>query len=564
MTVKMKIIAAMSLALLVALVLGGTGLTSLWRVQERMGTLYNDSMVSVMDVSLVRALSLENRTAVNRAYVRMTPQAMAEAEKKIAANQAAMDLQWRDYYPAHISSPEEAGMAKQFIAHQAKERALLAQSIQLFKDGKMDEGKRMLIDVVSPAFDAEIGDIIGIVAAQKLEAKANFEASATAVKTTGEVMMIVALLGVVIVAVTGVVLARSIMRPLLRARELATRISDGELDHRLQVDGKDELSDTLRALAQMDSKLSSIVAGVRENASQVTHAARDISSGNEDLSARTQEQASSLEETAASMEEMAATVKQNAESADVARHISTTLRDDAVAGSRIAGDAVEAMTHISEASRQVGEIAVLIDEIAFQTNLLSLNAAVEAARAGEQGRGFAVVAAEVRALAQRSASAAKDIKALIGNTTARVEAGVVLVGQTGEALTQIRNGASRMSDIVSEIAAASQQQSAGIEQVNNAVVTLDDVTQQNAALVEEASAASRHSLELAEALMRQVAFFRIAGHAVKAEAEPMPPPRQAPVAPAAAVTPKPSSRPDAEVGRAIVADAMQEAVWKEF
>ncbi|WP_368310401.1 methyl-accepting chemotaxis protein [Luteibacter sp. CQ10] len=358
----------------------------------------------------------------------------------------------------------------------------------------------------------------------------------------GGVLALVAILGV------ATALIRSILTPLQGASAVAARIADGHLGESVSVTRNDDLGRMLNALHTMDENLARIVGSVRRNAVQVEHAARDISAGNDDLSSRTQEQASSLEETAASMEEMSSAVKQNAEGAALARQISQGLRTEAQVGGQVAGDAVEAMKQITDASRSIGEIAVLIDEVAFQTNLLALNAAVEAARAGEQGRGFAVVAAEVRNLAQRSAAAAKDIKTLIGTTVERVASGADLVDRTGRALVDIGSSAMRVADIVAEIAAASQEQSAGVEQVNGAVAALDDVTQQNAALVEEASAASRQALELAQELLRQVAFFKlgdeVAGataapvheeHAVRKEARPTAVDRPKTLAPTAAL-----------------------------
>lgn len=331
----------------------------------------------------------------------------------------------------------------------------------------------------------------------------------------GGVLAILAVLGV------ATALIRSILTPLEGASAVAARIADGHLGESVVVSRNDDLGRMLNALHTMDENLARIVGSVRQNAVQVEHAARDISAGNDDLSSRTQEQASSLEETAASMEEMSSAVKQNAEGAALARQISQGLRAEAQTGGQVAVDAVEAMKQITDASRSIGEIAVLIDEVAFQTNLLALNAAVEAARAGEQGRGFAVVAAEVRNLAQRSAAAAKDIKTLIGTTVERVAAGADLVERTGRALVDIGSSATRVADIVAEIAAASQEQSAGVEQVNGAVAALDDVTQQNAALVEEASAASRQALELAQELLRQVAFFKLGDDLSAATAAPV-------------------------------------------
>ncbi|HEX7817590.1 methyl-accepting chemotaxis protein [Dyella sp.] len=317
-------------------------------------------------------------------------------------------------------------------------------------------------------------------------------AEATAMRArTNAVLMGGGLLAILAILGVATVLVRSILTPLEHASAMTARIAEGHLGESFAVSRSDDLGRMLNALHTMDENLARIVGSVRENALQVEHAARDISAGNDDLSNRTQEQASSLEETAASMEEMSSTVKQNAEGAALAQQISKGLRNEAKSGGAIAEEAVEAMKQITEAGQNIGEIAVLIDEIAFQTNLLALNAAVEAARAGEQGRGFAVVAVEVRNLAQRSASAAKEIKALIGTTVERVSTGSDLVNRTGKALVEIGGSATKVADIVDEISSASQEQSAGVTQVNVAVASLDEVTQQNAALVEQANAASR-------------------------------------------------------------------------
>lgn len=320
----------------------------------------------------------------------------------------------------------------------------------------------------------------------------------------------VAVLAAIAVAVLlSILTTRRIMTPLMRARSLAIAISEGHLANALEVDGNDEFTDTLRALQTMDSRLAAMVGDVRSIAEQVTASARDIAEGNDQLSHRTQEQAASLEETAASMEQMTATVGRNAEGAEQARELSHAVRKDAEHGGEVAQEAMDAMRDIHRASGDIAKIIALMDEIAFQTNLLALNAAVEAASAGQHGRGFAVVAGEVRALAQRSAAAAKDIKRLITDSGEKVAQGVDLVGRTSQALQDIRAGVRNVSGIVEEIAAASQEQTQGIHQVNTAIATIDSVTQQNAALVEEASSASRSALELAQSLLRQVAYFKI-------------------------------------------------------
>ncbi|WP_404615365.1 methyl-accepting chemotaxis protein [Rhodanobacter hydrolyticus] len=302
------------------------------------------------------------------------------------------------------------------------------------------------------------------------------------------------------------------------AVEMTGRMADGDLS----LGGAEKLElppgSMMHAMQRLHVKLVEVIGQVQQGSQVVSGAALEIARGNDDLSQRTQEQASSLEETAASMEEMTATVKQNAENASHANQLAGGAREQAERGGKVASQAVSAMAEITASSRKISDIVGLIDEIAFQTNLLSLNAAVEAARAGEQGRGFAVVASEVRSLSQRSAAAAKEIKALIGESVERVEAGGALVEQTGTALSEIVESVCKVTDIVAEIAAASQEQSSGIDQVNRAVMQMDEVTQQNAALVEQAAAAAQAMQEQAAALRRQTAFFRLDGAMAKAEA----------------------------------------------
>jgi len=293
------------------------------------------------------------------------------------------------------------------------------------------------------------------------------------------------------------------------ALAMASRIADGDLRSDNVVAAAP--GSLLDALGRMRGKLTDVVGEVQQSAQTVTSAAQQIARGNDDLSYRTQEQASSLEETAASMEEMTSTVKQSADNAQHASQLAVAMRMQAERGGDVASRASTAMHGIQQASAQISDIVGLIDEIAFQTNLLALNAAVEAAHAGEHGRGFAVVADEVRNLAQRSARAAKEIKTLIGDSAEKVQAGSQLVDESGKALAGIITSVKKVVDIVNEIAAASQEQSSGIEQVNRAVMQMDEATQQNAALVEEAAAAARAMQEQADRLHAQMGFFRVHG-----------------------------------------------------
>ncbi len=303
--------------------------------------------------------------------------------------------------------------------------------------------------------------------------------------------------------------SKRMVGPLSFATGIAQRIAEGELGHRVQARGRDEIGHLLEALGTMSDKLTDTVGDVRSASHAILAASAQISAGNASLSQRTEEQASSLEETASSMEEMTTTVKQNADNAARANQMAEATRAQAEKGGQVVGEAVAAMNEINNSSRRISDIIATIDGIAFQTNLLALNAAVEAARAGEQGRGFAVVAAEVRSLAQRSANAAKEIKGLISDSVAKVGVGSKLVEQSGATLSEIVSSVKKVSDLVADIASASQEQSSGIDQVNRAVVQMDEMTQQNAALVEEAAAAARSLEDQARALAQLMEFFKL-------------------------------------------------------
>ncbi|MCC8397381.1 methyl-accepting chemotaxis protein [Paraburkholderia sp. MMS20-SJTR3] len=309
-------------------------------------------------------------------------------------------------------------------------------------------------------------------------------------------------------------IARAVTGPLGFAIDVARTVSQGDLRTRISVDGKDETSKLLGALREMNERLTAIVTRVRDSSTSIAGAAREIAAGNMDLSQRTEQQAASLQETASSMEELTSTVRQNAENAQQGSTLASNASAVAQKGSTVVGQVVSTMQEISDSSTKIADITGIIEGIAFQTNILALNAAVEAARAGEQGRGFAVVASEVRSLAQRSSSAAKEIKDLIAASVERIRDGSTLAGQAGETMTEVTQAVARVTDIMAEIAAASTEQSRGIEQVNLAITQMDNVTQQNAALVEQAAAASRSMEDQGQQLNEAVAFFRVAGNAV--------------------------------------------------
>jgi methyl-accepting chemotaxis protein len=320
------------------------------------------------------------------------------------------------------------------------------------------------------------------------------------------VMLVVSVVGVVF----GVVVSRAIVKPIDHAVGLSRAVAEGDLTRSIHVQGRDEVAELLGALREMQGKLSSIVRGVRQNAESVATASVEISLGNNDLANRTEQQASALQETAASMEEISATVKHNAENAREADTLAKGASAVALKGGEVVGEVVETMRGINDSSRRIVDIISVIDGIAFQTNILALNAAVEAARAGDQGRGFAVVAGEVRTLAQRSATAAREIKALIGTSVERVEAGSALVDRAGATMSEVVTAIERVTQIMGEISSANTEQSTGMAQIGEAVSQMDRTTQQNAALVEEGAAAAEQLKNQARQLVEAVAVFKVA------------------------------------------------------
>jgi methyl-accepting chemotaxis protein len=308
---------------------------------------------------------------------------------------------------------------------------------------------------------------------------------------------------------TAFLIMRTVARPIARAVDVVDRVASGDLTVHVETSSRDETGRLLRGLVRMRDGLSEAVSMIRRSAENVGTASKEIAAGHADLSARTEEQAASLEETASSMEELAATVRENAESARAANALASTTSSTAGKGGQVMADVVGTMGGISESSRRIGDIVGVIDSIAFQTNILALNAAVEAARAGEHGRGFAVVAAEVRALAQRSATAAKEIRDLIQNSVDQVGHGTRLVEQAGATMQDIVASVKRVTEMMSQIADASQEQLTGIDQVSGAVTQMDRVVQQNAALVAESAAAAQSMAEQADELMQSVARFKL-------------------------------------------------------
>ena len=440
-----------------------------------------------------------------------------------------------------------SGASKQGLERIATERAavlkLVAEGQKLRADGDLAGAQRLVRERLNPAIATYVAAQEAFVELQQRErdeAKAQGLQVRTVAQWTGMgVSMLILAMGLVLAWLT----VRSVTVPLERAVGLADQIAGGDLTADIHDDRKDELGHLLRSLSAMAARLRAVVGEVRSGVESVSAASSQIATGNHDLSARTEQTAANLEETAASMEELTATVTQSAETARQANLLAGQAAQAAQRGGEVVGQVVASMQHITDSSHKIADIIGVIDSIAFQTNILALNAAVEAARAGEQGRGFAVVAGEVRALAQRSADAAKEIKGLITASVESVESGSQQVSQAGQSMEEIVQGVRRVSDLIAEITASTSEQRDGIGQVNQAVTNLDQMTQQNAALVEESTAAAQSLREQADQLAQAVSQFKVSGVAdtLSAPRRPTPAPVPAPAKHVAA--PKTAARP---------------------
>ena len=386
--------------------------------------------------------------------------------------------------------------------------------LRLGEAGTMEEAKKQLVERASPAEDRYVEAINRFVSALAEESRDASKDATSTYENSRDVMAVLSGLAILLAVVVAYLFSRRLRiqlggEPTYAAR-VASNIAHGDLSTHVQVRSGDE-SSLLHAMDKMTVSLRQLVGEVANRARVVAETSEQIAQGNLDLSQRTEEQASTLEETASSMEELTSTVLQNAESAKQANRLAVGASEVARKGGHAVGQVVSTMTAISESSRKIADIIAVIDSIAFQTNILALNAAVEAARAGEQGRGFAVVAAEVRNLAQRSAAAAKEIKTLIGDSVDKVDAGTRLVDAAGKTMDEIVGAVKGVTDLIAEIAAASQEQSSGIAQVNQAVTQMEQVVQQNASLVEEATAATESMKDQAGALLQTVSRFKLNG-----------------------------------------------------
>jgi methyl-accepting chemotaxis protein-1 (serine sensor receptor) len=501
----------------------------------------------------------QNQNTLSKA-VSGAPEQYPAAVSEVEARIAAITAKWAEYMATELT-PREKVLAQSFIESRKKfvEQGLKP-ALAALRANDTPAAVALTHGALGANFLPVQDNMRALIKLQLDVGKSEYDAAVARFATAQ--MVAIALIGVGLLAgiAIGAWLITSISRALAEALRVANSVAAGDLTGKVRIRSNDEIGQLLAALQKMNDGLVGIVTEVRSGTDLIATASGEIAAGSQDLSSRTEQQASSLEETASSMEELTSTVKQNADNARQANALAATASDVASKGGAVIGQVVETMGEINNSARKIVDIIGVIDGIAFQTNILALNAAVEAARAGEQGRGFAVVATEVRNLAQRSAAAAKEIKALIGDSVARVDAGSQLVNEAGATMHDIVDSVRRVTDIMGEISSASHEQTAGIEQINQAIVQMDQVTQQNAALVEEASAASEAMQDQASKLALVVSVFKLDGGA-RAAAAPAAPARMA--KPAVRPAPRPakisaSARPRVLAGAAAASD------WEEF
>ncbi|WP_194711340.1 methyl-accepting chemotaxis protein [Noviherbaspirillum soli] len=509
-TIKSRLIFVLSFLCLQLVVGGVIGIVSLKFANDDMEMLYRERLLAIGEINGVAGLMNRNQILLARAMTADSAK-VGGLMSELEANRKEADALWAAYTKTP-KKPAEQKLADQFAA--ARKAYLddgLVPAVQAVRGDDTGHAIELLHGQVSTLLLPTQTAIDALIRLQSDGAKADFERSQTVYVWVRNTCSAAVLFGVLLAIFIGVRLVRAITGPLDEAVRIASAVASGDLTQDIPVRASDETGKLMQALKRMNDSLVDIVGRVRTGTDAIVSASSQIASGNLDLSSRTEQQASSLEETASAMDELNSTVRQNEDNARQANQLALAASDVAARGGAVVSDVMQTMGAINAASHRIADIIGVIDGIAFQTNILALNAAVEAARAGEHGRGFAVVATEVRSLAQKSASAAREIKALITDSVSQVEGGTKLAQQAGATMEEVVASVRRVTDMMGEISSASAEQSAGIGQVNEAITQMDQVTQQNAALVEQAAAAAGALQEQAQHLLTAVQVFRMHG-----------------------------------------------------
>ena len=525
------------ISIAISVLLAAYARSSLNHINDELALMLEDRMVKVQQLEQIK----DNVNLTAQAVRNVLLLSDAEAKRQQLADVDAIAKRNAEIF-TKLEATITSERGHQLMATTVQARTAFVDSVRKVIDlgthNETEAGRNLLLSDTKELQTRYFKALEGLVEFQwELMDTAAKSADAT-VDFAALAVVVAAAAAVAIGAAMALLITRSVVTPIQQAVTAAETVAAGDLRLRLDNRRKDETGQLLGALQRMNDSLVRIVGTVRGNADSVATASGQIAQGNADLSQRTEQQASSLQETAASMEELSATVNHNTDTARQAAQLATNAARVAEGGGQVMGQMVSTMEQITTSSKKIADIIGTIDGIAFQTNILALNAAVEAARAGEQGRGFAVVAGEVRLLAQRSAEAAREIKGLIGASVERVEAGNTLVGEAGRTMDDVVGQVRRVADMIGEISAASSEQSKGIAQVGEAVNQLDQVTQQNAALVEESAAAAESLRGQAAQLAETVSTFKLDGATARPAAARVDKPRPAPTTKAAAAKPR--------------------------
>jgi methyl-accepting chemotaxis protein len=510
MKIGQRLGAGFGLVLILMVSLIVVGLVRLSSIDETSSKMIGKDWVKADMANTINATTQANARRTLELFITPDKAYTAAIHARLEANKETIN-EALEVLDKLIYRPEGKALLARIKEQRASYVASFGKVSKLIAEDKQDEARKIMLVETLPALDALQETIKGLTALQKKIVEASGAEVKQNIDFARNLMLGLGLAAVLIGLGFAYWITRSITRPINLAVKIAQTVAAGDLTSRVDVQTKDETGQLLQALKDMNDSLQNIVGQVRMGTDTIATASSQIAAGNLDLSSRTEEQASALEETASSMEELTSTVKQNGDNARQANQLAASASDVAVKGGAVVSQVVDTMGSINESAKKIVDIIGVIDGIAFQTNILALNAAVEAARAGEQGRGFAVVASEVRNLAQRSAGAAKEIKSLIGDSVEKVEAGSKLVNQAGTTMDEIVASVKRVTDIMDEITAASREQEAGIGQINQAITEMDTVTQQNAALVEEAAAAAESLQDQAANLAEVVSVFKLDG-----------------------------------------------------
>ena len=508
LSIRARLVFMVAVLLGLLVVSAVAGIVNTRDASQTLGALYHDRVMpldqlkAVADGYAVGIVDAAHKTRDGAFTPEQGMRAISEARNKIRAS-------WNAYIATTLIDQEQVLIAKAGPMLKTADQAV-DELIAILRAGDAERLRSFAAKDMYPAIDPIAEVVSQLIQVQLDVAREEYDASVAKASTVLWASIIAIAVALGLGTVMSWTIIRSIIVPLSQAVTLAEAVAVGDLTSHVIAPSDDETGRLLKALGVMNDNLARIVGQVRASAESVAVGAKEIAGGNAALSQRTEEQAASIEETAASMEELTSTVRHNAQTASAASELARTASDAASRGGSVVSDVVRTMESITTASRKMADIIGVIDGIAFQTNILALNAAVEAARAGEEGKGFAVVATEVRNLAQRSAAAAKDIKALIGDSVDKVELGHQLAGGAGQTMTDIVNQFRQVTELINGISTASAEQSRGIDQIGEAVVQLDRVTQQNAALVEESAAAAESLRHQAAQMLDTVAVFRLA------------------------------------------------------